>query len=105
MFNDLFMMPMHGGACVFVCNTKFEVRKGNTASLETEIPQIYLWSHDPAGFGLVIMMMILAGHKNSTVAASSSSQQGRRASSLFAQKKKCQRKTISQHVKFHGSGR
>ena len=49
----------NGGVCVFVCNTMFEVRKGNTASLESEIPQIYSWSHNPAGFGLVIMMMML----------------------------------------------
>ena len=58
-FKDLYIMPMHGGVSVFVWNTKFEVRKGNTASLESEIPQIYSWSHNPAGFGLVIMMMMI----------------------------------------------
>ena len=58
-FKDLYIMPMHGGVCVFAWNTKFEVRKGNTESLESEIPQIYSWSHNPAGFGLVMMMMMI----------------------------------------------
>ena len=53
------MMLMHGGVFIFVFYTKFEVRKGNTASLEYEIPQIYSWYHDPAGFGLVIMIMMM----------------------------------------------
>ena len=68
------MMLMHGGVFVFVFYTKFEVRKGNTASLETEIPQIYSWSHDSASFGLVMMMMMmmmilayLCGHSFLTV--------------------------------------
>ena len=57
--NNLYMMLMHGGVFVFVFYTNFEVRKGNTASLESEIPQIYSWYRDPAGFGLVIMIMMI----------------------------------------------